>query len=67
MLNNYRKILSENDWSIRPLDPCSSFLTGTQYVLWCEVNDKPHSFFSTIDAAVAWCEKLVEECNKEVA
>jgi hypothetical protein len=67
MLEQYRKILFENDWSIRPLDPGSSFLTGMQYVLWCEVNDKPHSFFSTIDAAVAWCEKLVKECNEQVA
>ena len=67
MLDQYRKMLFENGWSIRALDPGSSLLTGSEYVLWGEASDKPYGFFSSMAAAVAWCKELAEECNKEVA
>lgn len=64
MLDNYRKILFENGWSIRALDPGSSLLTGSEYVLWGEASYKPYAFFSNEEAAVAWCEELVKECEE---
>ena len=67
MLEKYSKILFENGWSIRPCGPSLTILTDCQYVLWGESSDKPYSYFPTMADAVAWCEELVEECNKEVA
>lgn len=67
MLDNYRKILFENGWTIRPCGASLAFLTNAKYVLWGEASDKPYGFFPTMADAVAWCEKLVEECNEGVA
>lgn len=64
MLDNYRKILFENGWSIRQCGAGMSFLTGAEYVLWGEASDKPYSFFPTMADAVSWCEELVKECEE---